>query len=61
MELQKLLSSDSDKLTHAKDLEQAQVLIKTLTETVKKLKQEAHLKTLELEKSKTKLSESEFL
>lgn len=55
MELQKLLSTDTDKLTHQKDKEDAENIIRQLTEQLKKLKQEAHLKQLELQKKSSQL------
>ena len=60
MELQKLLSTDTDKLTFQKDKEYAENIIRQLTEQLKKLKQEAHFKTLELQKKSSELQDAEF-
>ena len=48
MELQNLLTKDSDKLTQAKELEQMENVIKQITNQLKKVKQESHFQLLEL-------------
>lgn len=50
IELQQLLTKDSDKLTHAKEMEQMENMVKQMTTQLKKLKQEAHMKQLEAQK-----------
>jgi hypothetical protein len=47
-------------LTAQKDQEQAETLIRKLTEQLKATKQDAHLKSLELQKSRSQLSDAEF-
>ena len=51
---------DSDKVTQGKELEQMDNVIKQLTEQLKKLKQEAHLKQLQVHKVESILEEKEF-
>lgn len=60
MELQNLLTRDSDKLTHAKEVEQMENVITQMTAQLKQSKQEAHLNKLELQKSQGLQQELEF-
>ena len=60
MELQNLLTRDSDKLTHAKEVEQMENVITQMTTQLKQSKQEAHLNKLELQKSQEMFEEIEF-
>ena len=60
MELQNLLTQDSDKLTHAKEVEQMENVITQMTTQLKQSKQEAHLNKLELQKSQSLFEEIEF-
>ena len=60
MDLQNLLTKDSDKLTQAKELEQMENVIKQITNQLKKVKQESHFQLLELQKTKDLLDESKF-
>lgn len=47
-------------MTHAKEMEQMENLVKQLTAQLKKLKQEAHMKQLELQKKDSALQDAEF-
>jgi DNA repair exonuclease SbcCD ATPase subunit len=61
LELMNLLAKDSDKITHAKEIEHIENVVKILTNSLKQQKQDSHLKELELQKKEQQLEETEFI
>lgn len=60
MELQNLLTQDSDKLSAANSIEQLENVVKQMTIQLKQIKQDSHFQQLQLQKQTVEMEEGGF-